>query len=109
MDVSKLNKEELDKIEKQIKERKEEIKNEELNKRREKAKIKLDKLREYRDFLMEIIEHGRTSCSDTNVCNGWGSADYGARCSKCHLIELLDNEWGNEFEVDIEVAIAKIG
>lgn len=108
MDIKNLNKDELDKLTKQIEQRKQEIKEEELNRRREIAKMKLDKLREHKDLLLEIIEHNRTSCSDNNVCNGWGSSEYGARCPKCHLIELLNNEWDNDFEVDIKVEIFKI-
>ncbi len=33
-------------------------------------------------------DHGRTSCSDTNVVNGWGShSSGGPRCLRCALLE----------------------
>jgi hypothetical protein len=33
-------------------------------------------------------EHGRTSCSDTNLVNGWGSHSSGhPRCLRCALLE----------------------
>jgi hypothetical protein len=33
-------------------------------------------------------EHGRTSCSDSNLANGWGShSSGGARCSRCAMLD----------------------
>ena len=41
-------------------------------------------------LLLSLFEHGRTSCSDDNVCNGWWSnEDDTPRCNKCALIETL--------------------
>lgn len=39
-----------------------------------------------------VPKHARSSCSDTNICNGWGSdnADAGYRCKRCALLEWLD-------------------
>lgn len=36
-------------------------------------------------------EHGRTSCSDQNAVNGWGSngQDQPPRCVRCALLELI--------------------
>jgi len=50
--------------------------------------------------LIDILqpEHGRTSCSDNNLCNGFYSAggkrgDLGhGRCSRCMLLEILNGE-----------------
>ena len=108
MDITKLSKKELDDLQKEIDKQKQTIKDEEIRKRKEISKKKLDKLREHKDFLLEIIDHDRTSCSDDNVCNGYGSASYGARCSKCRLIEVLNDDWDDEWEVDINVIITKI-
>lgn len=59
-------------------------------------------------LTMDIINtlapnHGRTSCSDSNYANGWGSADYGARCTRCALIDSMHGytEPGFIFEIGI--------
>lgn len=109
MDVSKMSKEELNALSKQIEEQKQLIKQEEIRKRKEIAKTNIEKLKEQKDLILSLIEHSRTSCSDTNVCNGYGTADYGARCPKCHLIEIFNNEWSDdEFEISFDVTITKI-
>jgi hypothetical protein len=71
-------------------------------------KIQLDKLREHKGLILNLIEHDRTSCSDENPSNGYGSADYVARCDKCHLIEILNSDWNNEFSVDFNISISRI-
>jgi hypothetical protein len=51
-------------------------------------------------------EHDRTSCSDTNRCNGLDSALYhgrtGPRCTRCALLEILyefDGEVPSNFKL----------
>lgn len=43
-----------------------------------------------RDTLLQLMEHGRTSCSDDNPINGMdpGSGRTVPRCYKCALINL---------------------
>ena len=111
MDITKMSKTELESLQKQIDEQKQKIKDEELNQRRQEAKKKIDKLRENKDVLLEVIEHTRTSCSDNNVCNGYGGNSYDtryARCTKCQLIDILNDDWSNSWEIDIEVSITRI-
>jgi len=109
MDVSKMSAQELQELSKQVENQQKLLKEEELNKRRNIAKSKMEKLREQKDLILSLINHSRTSCSDTNICNGYGSADYGARCTKCHLIEIFDKEWDDgEWEVDFDVTITKV-
>jgi hypothetical protein len=72
-------------------------------------KIQLDILREHKGLILNLIEHDRTSCSDENPSNGYGSASYGARCEKCHLIEILNEDYNNDFSVSFGVSIKKIG
>lgn len=36
-----------------------------------------------------VPEHGRTSCSDANLANGWGSGNP-PRCTRCALIEFIE-------------------
>ena len=45
-----------------------------------------------RDSLLALIPHGRTSCSDQDIRNGLGSAEYGARCTRCALLELTEHD-----------------
>ena len=108
MNISEMSKEELESLKKQIKLQEDEIKEKELENQRQKAKAKLDKIRENKEFILSLLEHSRTSCSDEHPCNGYGSADYGARCKKCHLIEILNDEWGNSFDVNFEITITEI-
>jgi len=108
IDLTKMSKIELEELQKKIKEQQQEIYDEEIRQRKDIAKVKVDKLREHKDLILSFMEHNRTSCSDTNVCNGYGSASYGARCNKCHLIEILNNEWSDDWEVSIDVTITRI-
>jgi len=109
MDITKMSVQELQELSKQVEKQKELLKEKELNKRKDIAKAKIGKLREQKDLILSLINHSRTSCSDSNICNGYGSADYGARCTKCHLIEIFDKEWDDGgWEVDFDVTITKV-
>ena len=109
MDLSQMSVKELQELSEQLEKQKQILKDEKLNKLKSIAKVKIEKLREQKDLILSLIDHSKTSCSDSNVCNGYGSADYGARCTKCHLIEIFDQEWSDgEFEVDFNVTITKI-
>ena len=109
MDVSKMSAQELQELSEQLEKQKQILKEEELNKRKNIAKSKMEKLREQKDLILSLINHSRTSCSDSNICNGYGSADYGARCTKCHLIEIFNKEWDDGWwEVDFDVTITKV-
>jgi len=109
MDVSKMSKKELEELSKLVELQKQLLKEEEANKLKHKAKGKIKKLREQKDLILSLIDHSRTSCSDDNVCNGYGSGNFGARCTKCHLIELFDQDWlDGEFDIDFHVTITNI-
>lgn len=105
-----MNKEQLLKQKQELDNQIAEIEENEYKQKIENNKIRLNKLRENKEFILSLFEHQRASCSDDYVSNGYGSASYGARCSKCHLIEILNSEWDNEFEfeVDFDIAITKI-
>lgn len=105
MDVTNLTNEELTKLEQNIKQRKDELKQEGIKKRQQEAHNRIQDLRDNADIILPLIDRDRTSCSDTDVANGYGSADYGARCAKCHLIEILNGEWGDRFDVKLTVDI----
>ncbi len=83
------------------------IKQEELNEALAQNEVKLNVLRENRDLILSLVEHSRTSCSDENNMNGLHSdGDY--RCAKCALIDVLDDEWSNNYKVEFSVTITKI-
>jgi hypothetical protein len=62
---------------------------------REKAAVRLSETFRHkvtRDALDALVpEHGRTSCSDDNRRNGFGSngSDF-PRCNRCALLDVLD-------------------
>lgn len=49
-----------------------------------------DKVIKAKEAILPLIEHGRTSCSDDCVCNGFSESIQNARCAKCALIDLDD-------------------
>lgn len=109
VDISKLSRKELDNLQSLIENQKQKLHEEELQKRREAVAAKIVELRKHKDALLSLVSHSRTSCSDENPCNGYGTADYGARCMKCHLIKILNDEWNDEmFDVEFEVRITKV-
>lgn len=66
--------------------------------RREKAKeegLKESTLKFFKSLTIEQVnfiapEHGRTSCSDENLINGWYSAEYNKpRCNRCALLQAM--------------------
>ena len=86
----------------------EKIEVEEKSEKKKKNKLYLDELRKNKELILSLVKHGRTSCSDENPINGYGTSDYGARCTKCHLIEILDEEWEDRFSVTFDVYIDKV-
>lgn len=90
MDLKALENKDLEKLALQIIEEK----NRRLDKER---REKLDRLNVWVSTLTRpaidimVPEHGRTSCSDTNTINGWGSRENSIRCTRCFLLNLLDS------------------
>lgn len=72
---------------------------------RDQRSLDLAKLltREIVDAL--VPEHGRTSCSDTDLCNGYAAgAGSTCRCSRCFLLTVLKEKYldpGYVFEVHV--------
>jgi hypothetical protein len=48
-----------------------------------------------------VPQHGRTSCDDTNLANGWNSSDEVLpRCNRCALLQALHGKsWPEEFSL----------
>lgn len=105
-----LNLEEKDLYEKlnKIKAEKEEIRHQKIEEKKKEVEKKLDYLREHKDFILSLIEHSRTSCSDEYPCNGYDYDKGYARCNKCCLIEILNGEWGNKIDVEFDVSFIDI-
>ena len=94
----------------EIKEEKEEIKQQKISEKRKEVVKKIRYLREYKDVILPLLKHSRTYCSDENPCNGYDYSKGYARCNKCWLIEILDDEWydendGENIDFDIEFDI----
>jgi len=104
LEQNKILEEKMRKLKSQL----QEIKDKEYQQRLEKNKIKLDELRENKDFILSLFDHSRTSCSDQYPMNGY-IEDYGyARCNKCFLMEILNSEYDNSFEVSFDININKV-
>lgn len=97
-------KEEMSKLE----DEEEQIHQEELQERRVVASKKLEYLRENKEIILSLLEHSRTSCSDEHPCNGYSFSSENARCDKCYLMEILEGDWGDSFEIDFSVNIREI-
>lgn len=93
----------------EIREEKEEIRQQKISEKRREIAKKIRRIREHKDVILPLLKHSRTSCSDENHCNGYITDGY-ARCNKCWLIEILDDEWydendGENIDFDIEFDI----
>lgn len=109
MNVNILTLEEIQNIENELKARKTELKGIELLKLRTDAIYRINYIKKHADIILPLIEHERSSCSDDNICNGYGSADYGARCKKCHLLEILNGDYdAGDFYVDFDIIIRDV-
>lgn len=108
MDLNNKTIAELSQMEEAIKHKKKEIHDAKVAKEREENGKRLALLREHKDAILSLIDHDRTSCSDDRPDNGYISSYQRSWCRKCHLIEILNEEWDNEFEVSLDVTITKI-
>ena len=90
-----------------IEEEEEQIRQDELREKKVEAAKKIEYLRENRDFVLSLLQHDRSSCDDDHVVNGYGY-DSRVRCRKCFLIELLNGEWGSDWNVEFSVDITPI-
>jgi len=105
MNIDNLTLEEIENLKTELNRKEYELKKIKLSKLQIEAKSRIEYIKKYSDIILPLIEHERTSCSDTNICNGYESANYGARCMKCFLLEILDNQHGNKFQVDFVINI----
>ena len=69
-------------------------------------------LKEQHDFVLNNVdtilkllfpEHGRTSCSDTNVING---SDYETpRCNRCQLLRIKSTEYNETMALEASLVV----
>lgn len=104
LEQNKILEEKMRKLKSQL----QEIKDIEYQKNLDENKIKLNELRKNKDFILSLFDHSRTSCSDENPNNGYISDAGYARCDKCFLIEILNDEFENSFEVSFHMDITKV-
>lgn len=84
-------------LERVIREKRKRAEQEEQRRKEEKARINFALI----DTILALIEHGRTSCSDTNATN------YG-RCNRCTLLEFKSmGYWEPEWELEITMSNTK--
>jgi len=54
-------------------------------------------------------EHCRSSCSDTNLANGYDSVRNGRtapRCNRCSLLEVIESgHWSRDMTLDVSVSV----
>ena len=92
----------------QIEQEENQIREEEICEQKEEARKRLEFLRVHKEFILSLLEHSRTSCSDEHPCNGYSFSEGYSRCETCHLIEILNGDWGDDYEIDFSVSIREI-
>jgi hypothetical protein len=109
MDISSLTLEEIEQMQIGLELRRQALKAEEVDKKRRDIQEKIDSFLPNRDLILSLFDHSRTSCSDKNVSNGFMHSVGYARCSKCHLIEILNGHYdAGEFDISFDVTITKV-
>ena len=102
MDLQKL-KEERKKLDALIAEEEEK----QLNIKRTTVKNKiLSYSEEEKKFMLSLVRHSCSSCSDESPYNGYCNGKY--RCSKCMLMEILNGEHDGDFDFHFDVFIEKV-
>ena len=94
-----------------IKKEKEEIRQQKISDKRKEVAKKIRYIRDNKDAILPLLKHSRTSCSDENPCNGYDYSKGYAKCDKCWLIEILDDEWYDEnvdFDVEFSVEFHRV-
>lgn len=82
-----------------------------LEAKQEEAARKIQDLsHDQKQFILSLLSHDCSSCSDDNVFNGrWTTRDgSGWRCRKCMLIEMFNGEHEGEFDFYFDVNIHKV-
>lgn len=113
--IKDMTKEELEMLEKEINNTKKEIeqrdnqlKEEKYNRRIEDNKEKLQFYRDNSEFLLSLFKHRYDDCSDEYPKNSGLDRHGLPECNKCKLMEILESDWENDYEVDIELRLSKI-
>lgn len=75
---------------------------------REERRERFALLLKHRDPLLDLVPHTRTSCSDQFPSNGLGSAGYGARCSRCALLELVESD-SMDYDFGLQLDFSRVG
>lgn len=109
MKINDMSEKELETLKKEIREREKVIQHEKA----------LEEIAETKQLLEDIMKvdllrhfnHTRTSCSDESPTNSYVSSDGYARCTKCHLIQIIEDYKDGldpEFKIELDFSIRKI-
>lgn len=96
-----------DLLDKQIKEQEDKL----INENQVKVLEKINSFSEEQiQFILSLLNHGRTSCSDEMPVNGFIDSYDGVRwrCNKCMLMEILSGRHGGEYDFQFHVDIFKV-
>ena len=116
VDLSNMNEQELNEYKRKlndelydISKREKEIEDEKRRIEKEKNDELLEILREHKDIVLKILpkNHDRKSCSDEHIANAYMEGGY-PRCTRCMLLDILDNEYINEYKIIFDVKIREI-
>ena len=117
VDIAKMDMENLREYKKEIDDELKLIQKRENEIIQEKRRLEIEENIKFIDFLKansEVIKkiipknHDRTSCSDENRHNSYFEGSY-PRCTRCMLLELLDdNYWDETHKIEFEVRIREI-
>ena len=94
-----------DKLDKDIKE----LEEKELLERQRVVSNKISMMTdEEKQFILDHMEHSRTSCSDENPQNGYYDDEHKWRCQKCMLMEILSGQHEGRFDFKISADIWEV-
>lgn len=82
MDIDDLTSDEIDVLQCKLIARKAILKEIELQEKQKEVEKRINYIKEHSDIILPLIQHDRSSCSDTNRCNGYDSSYRGSRCKK---------------------------
>lgn len=102
----------LDEMRKQRQELDKAIKVEEARIRAERQEEVVRKIEAMSDedkaTILKYMPHDRSSCDESKLGNGY--SDYYKRswCRKCHLMQILNGDWGGRFDFNITADIWEV-
>ena len=116
VDVSKMNEKELLEYRRKLNDELANISKREKEIEEEKRRIEKEEndnllaiLRENKDIILKILpkNHDRKSCSDEHLANAYMDGKY-PRCTRCMLLDILNNEYIDDYKIEFDIKIREI-